>query len=337
MKYKKRILRVIILLATVILLAVSTYIYRIYQSWQLSVLTSGLYFGNNVMSGQVLTDQITGDGYHYIHNIAYGDTYPNSYMDICYNKSSDETTPTYIFIHGGGYIGISHVLYDWTDYGNRIASFYTKIVDAGYNIVSIDYAYAPEYAYPTPILQIDEAMQYLSENADELSLNMDKLVIGGVSAGGQLSGQYVAACLDSDYAAKIGMGEDWGRYEFDALVLQCALINPCSFADTNSHSYNLIYNKMGEFYFGSKWNGKRQEANLFHHLSEDLPPTFISDGTEYTFNKQASKLYKKLCRLGCDAELHIYEGMPHAFDYRDYEESYENIDAIIDFINRHTL
>lgn len=54
----------------------------------------------------------------------------------------------------------------------------------------MNYAFAPEYRFPTQTIQLGEALQFLETNADRYGLDMSRVVLAGSSAGGQIVGSY---------------------------------------------------------------------------------------------------------------------------------------------------
>lgn len=80
--------------------------------------------------------------------------------------------PTLFYVHGSGYTWGNK----FTN-GNKagFAWYFERFVKAGYSIVSIDYAFAPEYHYPTPVPQIGEAICFLREHP-EYSISLNEVV-----------------------------------------------------------------------------------------------------------------------------------------------------------------
>ena len=89
-----------------------------------------------------------------------------------------------LYIHGGGFMvgGImacDHICRDLAD-------------KAGAVVVSVDYRLAPEDPYPAGLDDCAEALDWLLANAGELGIDPTRVVVGGDSAGGNLT---VALCL----------------------------------------------------------------------------------------------------------------------------------------------
>ena len=87
-----------------------------------------------------------------------------------------------LFFHGGGFSIGSIKTHD------PVCKFLSKML--GWKIFSVEYRLAPEHRFPTPLEDCDQAMDWLIENADEFEIDVNKIAIGGDSAGGNL-----AACL----------------------------------------------------------------------------------------------------------------------------------------------
>ena len=75
---------------------------------------------------------------------------------------------------------------------SNIRILLSKIAEQGYIVVNVNYALAPQYKYPTPLVQMNEAVKFIKQNKHELPIDFNQVVIGGDSAGAQLTSQYVA-------------------------------------------------------------------------------------------------------------------------------------------------
>ena len=87
-----------------------------------------------------------------------------------------------LFFHGGGFSIGSIKTHD------PVCKFLSKML--GWKIFSVEYRLAPEHRFPRPLEDCDQAMDWLIKNADEFEIDINKIAIGGDSAGGNL-----AACL----------------------------------------------------------------------------------------------------------------------------------------------
>ncbi len=162
------------------------------------------------------------NGQYVITEVKYSETYPNSYLDITYpNKDRDATNPTLIYFHGGGFFGGSKSV------GDPLAeSDATVLLDdicaEGFNLVNIDYVLVPEYHFPDPLIQANEAFLFLMEHSEEYHLDMDCVVIMGSSAGAIMTSQLGSVITNPDYADILGISPVLKPEQIMAVVLDDA-------------------------------------------------------------------------------------------------------------------
>jgi acetyl esterase/lipase len=86
--------------------------------------------------------------------------------------------PAIVVIHGGGWQS--------GDPGNNV-EFSQYMAAQDYSVLSIDYRLAPEYKYPAQIEDVRTALAYIREHADELEVDVNRIVLMGRSAGAHLA------------------------------------------------------------------------------------------------------------------------------------------------------
>lgn len=113
-----------------------------------------------------------------IHDIFYESKYPNGFLDIYKCRRNTVKRPLIIYAHGGGFTWGSKEDGDPNagKTGGNKHWFFEEFMKAGYDIVSLEYAFAPEYRYPTPVLQMQEAVKYLISHKEDYFLDMDNLI-----------------------------------------------------------------------------------------------------------------------------------------------------------------
>ena len=57
----------------------------------------------------------------------------------------------------------------------------------GYSVIAIDYRHAPEYKFPAQLEDVQTALQYIQDRADELEVDTERMAMMGRSAGGHLA------------------------------------------------------------------------------------------------------------------------------------------------------
>ena len=255
-------------------------------------------------------------------DIEYGSTLPNSFLDI-YIADNDPSVsrPTYVMVHGGGWIAGDKADGD-SELGTDnpyFASGAGPVLDAGFNLVSVNYAFAPEYRFPTQTIQLGEALQFLETNADRYGLDMSRVVLAGSSAGGQIVGSYANVRTNPDYARALGIEPTMDRSALKALVFDSAVLDVgrAGSPQSPSPSNGFLYDIGARSYLDTTDADWLARANVTKNATSDFPPSFITDGNTGTFPDQAAELSAKLDRMGVANRLNLYSknevALPHAF------------------------
>lgn len=180
---------------------------------------------NTINSYDPLGEPMEGvkdNGQYIITEIKYSENYPNSFLDITYPDENRETArPTLIYFHGGGFFGGSKSVGDPLAESDATALL-DDICAEGFNLVNIDYVLVPEYHFPVPLIQANEAFQFLINHADEYHLDMDRVVIMGSSAGAIMTSQLGSIITNPDYAEALGISPVLKPEQIKAVVLDDA-------------------------------------------------------------------------------------------------------------------
>lgn len=217
-------------------------------------------------------------------------------------KQSGDTVPGILWIHGGGYmVGGTYMLR--MTCGKMLAERYGAV------LVFPDYRLAWQAPYPAALEDCYAALKWMYDNAAELGIDRERIIVGGESAGGGLT---AAVCL---YA------RDKGEVP---VALQLPLYPMLDNEDTASSADN----------HGKGWNTKRNHWGWKHYLGDlygtegvskyasparetdysNLPPcyTFVADGEP--FYEETLTYVKNLQQAGVEAKVDVYHGNVHAFD-----------------------
>jgi acetyl esterase len=195
----------------------------------------------------------------------------DAFMDIHRPTRVLVGTPIIVWVHGGGFVS-----------GRRSdLTNYTKILAGqGFVVVNIDYTIAPDAKYPVPVRQVNEALGYLSRNAQAPGVNPDHIVLAGDSAGAQIAAQTAAVIASPRYAQIIGIEPSLSDRQIAGVLLFCGVYDVTRMGKGGG----LI----GWFMKSTTWaySGERdwrdakgfESMNVAPNITSNYPPAFVSAG-----------------------------------------------------------
>ena len=239
---------------------------------------------NTINSYDPLGEPMEGEkdnGQYIITEIKYSENYPNSFLDITYPDENRETArPTLIYFHGGGFFGGSKSVGDPLAESDATALL-DDICAEGFNLVNIDYVLVPEYHFPAPLMQTNEAFQFMMDHADEYHLDMDRVVIMGSSAGAIMTSQLGSIITNPDYAAALGISSALKPEQVKAVVLDDA---PLVYDKFSLGAKVLVGNYVKGSIFLSR--DEKQKYNNILWVDSNYPDAFLL-GSEYYVDMRA--------------------------------------------------
>jgi len=111
-----------------------------------------------------------------------------SFVQKTTNVNDLPLRPLFVWIHGGGFVygeGRDTTLVDGMPQCNISVHGGAKLNDA--LIISIEHRLAPEYKFPVPTDDTVDAFMWVYKRALELRIDVNRISIGGTSAGGNLA------------------------------------------------------------------------------------------------------------------------------------------------------
>lgn len=241
------------------------------------------------------------DGTIYVNDIEYGKTYPNSFLDIWYAADDGVKRPTIIQAHGGGFIFGDKIVGDPLANDNSgDLPYFKDLISHGYNVVAVNYCLAPQYRAPIQLIQYNQMIEFLVNNAESLNLDMENVILLGGSAGACLAAIYGLAICNEQYAKKIGFVPAIEKKSVKALVL-----------DEISLSTAMIASQEGMVILYSAWYGNpdmnceiAQLLDVAKHVTDEYIPAYLTASNEgNVFENSAKSLKKELDRIGVENEL----------------------------------
>lgn len=215
-------------------------------------------------------------------NISYSTQQSKSRLDIYRPKEAEGPLPVILFIHGGGFFK-----------GDKAMAKYWGPTMAAHNyaFISIDYQLAPEATIFQQLQQINEALTFLMAQQTTYNLDSQRINLSGSSAGGFLALQLASAYQNQEYAQALKL-KPVPHLSFKSLLLYSAVFDLSTFQSWDNDPFtDYLISKFGWGLTGeADWQQDPTLANLLNlnrHITNDLPPLFITDGNTKTFTSQA--------------------------------------------------
>lgn len=137
-----------------------------------------------------------------------------------YRPNSDQNAPALVYFHGGGWVMNFIDIYDAA--AHRLAN------QSGSVVISVNYQKAPEHPFPIPFDDCYATLLWVKENATELGIDVNRIGVGGDSAGGNLAAAVAIKARDEAIAL---------RYQL--------LVYPCTARDFSTDSYREFARDFG--------------------------------------------------------------------------------------------
>ena len=216
----------------------------------------------------------------------------------------DGPSPVVLFLHGGGLV--------MGDLHGDLPGMVGLAAPVGAAIVSVGYRLAPEHRYPAAIEDAYAALCWVAAEGSDLGLDPGRVVVSGVSAGGGLA------------AALALMVRDRGGPALAGQMLICPMLDDRSDSGSarqmEGHgSWDRTANATAwAAYLGPVAGGPDVPATAAPARAGDLsslPPTYVDVASAETFRDECVDYARRMWACGGDAELHVWPGGCHAFDF----------------------
>lgn len=212
---------------------------------------------------------------------------------------SDAVLPVLLYIHGGGWTLFS------IDTHDRLMREYAA--RAGIAVIGIDYSLSPEHKFPVALHECSAALDWIAAQAGPLKLDPDRVLIGGDSAGANLS---VATCLLRRAGGKplpAAMLLNYGAFAPDHLP---------SYARFGGDGFSLEVGEM-DIFWDNYVDGAAQLADpLVAPLRADLaglPPAFVAIAECDILADCNTAFAARLTDAGVPVRVVTYRGATHSF------------------------
>jgi len=220
-------------------------------------------------------------------DISYRPGHSSSTLDIYYPDTlkPDDALTTIVWTHGGAWI---------SGYKTDYSTYYRMIANEGYTVVSLTYPLAPGSTYSAPVIAVNIALDFLVTNADLYHINPNRIVLGGDSAGAQISSQIATAVTNPDYANQIGIEPSLTPGQLRGIILFCGIYDMTTFKENSELAAGILHWGTGTVlwaYTGEKGGDPVALAQMstLNFVTADSPPTFITGGNDDPLTETQSK------------------------------------------------
>ncbi len=214
--------------------------------------------------------------------------------------ASPRPSPLLFFVHGGG------MMYGGLDSHDATCRFLAERADV--RVISIDYRLAPEHRFPAAVEDCWASFQWVSEYAEQLGVDPERIAVGGDSAGGYLS------AVTAIRAAEAGLPV---RYQL--------LIYPVTNMADKSDSRRIF----GEGFFLTARFMDLAETSYLHDdhdrrhpdvsvyfrdkFPPNLAPAFVATAGFDPLRDEGEAYARLLAEHGREVEMRRYPGFIHGF------------------------
>ena len=322
------------LLAVLVLLPSGTYAAMQTSSWP-SVLVLRWAFARDGAKVNAALEKHVPRGIADKVDIPYADDSPDAVLDIFTpaDVDSGKRFPVIVWVHGGAFIGGSK---------NHVANYMRILAGRGYVTVSIDYSLAPKAIYPTPVLQLNEALAYVALHADEHHIDTTRIFLGGDSAGAQIASQAALAISETDYAKALGFRPAIAREQLRGLVLVSGAFAADGFSFEGrfrGFRWTVLRSYLGSEDVAD--DPRLGQLSIIANATKSFPAAFITSGNGDPLEPQARRLAAKLNRLGVQTDTLFFAKthqppLEHEYQFNlDIEEGKQALERAVAFLDSH--
>ena len=240
---------------------------------------------------------------------------------LWYGFENPAVAPIFFDLHGGGFI------LGGPEMDEAINMAFNRQI--GCKIISIDYAKAPEFPYPTAVNQVYEVVRHICENAEKYAVDRQKMAVGGHSAGGNLS---TVTCIKAKKA---------GEFQFVCQVLDYPPLDLATSPFDKPQPKGCIPPEMA-IVFDTCYVDPTQAKDLYvspiYAIQEDLeglpPALFILAGRD-SLHDEGVKYCEMLKTAGIVTECYEYLDAAHGFTLQPSKDATDAFEKMATFLKKY--
>lgn len=234
-------------------------------------------------------------------NLAYAvDNGRELNLDIFRPNSTTPAKATIVLIHGGGWRSGSK---------SHMYALANKLAQKGYVAIAVEYRLSIEAAYPAGLKDVNKAIVWLKQHAQEYGINANNMFIAGGSSGGHMAA-LIAYSADTQLFKTANMNTKVSG----AIVLDGVL-------DFTSEMGLKFENKKGNKSAAALWLGGRyediperwQEASAVYYINAKSPPLLFVSSGNLRFQAGLPLARQKLAQFHIPVQYYQFDAVPHTF------------------------
>ena len=205
-------------------------------------------------------------------------------------------------IHGGGYVV--------GNYMDNLVYACDASRELGITILSPAYGLGPENPFPSGINDLYASWQWVLENANSMNINKDKIVVGGISAGGGIAAGLIQKIHD-----------EGGTQPVAQLLIYPMLDDRVAIDSELTDRSHRVWNNASNYFGWKSYLGKEPGSDFVEYSVpgrrtdlSGLPPAWIGVGTADLFLDEDRDYAKRLKEAGVEVSYIEVAGGIHAFD-----------------------
>ncbi|GKT56163.1 alpha/beta hydrolase fold-3 domain containing protein [Colletotrichum tofieldiae] len=226
--------------------------------------------------------------------------------------------PVYLYFHGGGFL--------FGTLNSEDASCARIALSNNVVVLNVNYRHTPEFVYPTAWNDAEDAFIWLHANIKDIGGEANKVVVGGPSAGGQLTASLTLA----QHLGKVG--ENLPPIAGQVLLIPCLthvdcyepqskkLKDPSKSSHVENKNAPLLPRTMIDLFLSllkienPDVNDLRlNPGNATPDQVKGLPPTTFGICGLDPFRDEGLLYAKMLAEAGVPTDVHVFKGVPHGF------------------------
>ena len=221
-------------------------------------------------------------------------------LDIYVYRTSEQAgQAAVLWIHGGGYI-----------LGSAEDAMAQSIArHCACTVFSVDYRLAPEHPFPAGPNDCYAALRAIMSGESGFDVDLDRVAIGGASAGGGMS------------AGVALMNRDLENFPLRLQLLLYPMIDNLHATPSGAITNHPVWNRGTSFRAWEMYlNGEPGEAASPYAAAtraadlSGLPPAYVSVGSEDLFRDEDIDYARRLIEAGVSTELAVFPGLYHGAD-----------------------